>query len=246
MAQPPRRFIKGRTSDVIVAGSKGVPLDINTRVLQAAHNSGIALRQQETGIEHFSQGVDISNPTLDLISAIKRNTDIEVSLRLIRLGFFCRVFNLVAGVPQRIIEPSKKGRGYIVINPAEISGFSSTITFFPSAARAPGTYNSTNFNVSGVNTARIFLDVTVNGTPLTLVVNAQTQDPLSTNWATSQADIFGGAAAVGTYYASLGELGVDRQLRMQAVVGAGAGTVTFSVSGILKGGAATPTGSTIY
>lgn len=92
----------------------------------------------------------------------------------------------------------------------------------------------------------MFLDVTANATPLTLVVNAQSQDPLSGNWATTQADIFSGSAAVGTYYADIGPLGVDRVIRLQAVVGAGAGTLTFSISGLFKGGLNTPVGSTVY
>jgi hypothetical protein len=241
---PRNKPFPGETPVVVAAHKRWQP-DVNIRVLQQARQAGIAVRQNDVRVESEAAGQP-SDLVADLVSKILHNSDIEISLKVLKLGFVCRVIDLTAGVPAQIISPSKWPRGYIVINPAEVTGFSTTITPFPSLARAAGTYNSGAFNVSGVDTARFFLDVTANATPLTLVVNAQTQDPLSGNWATSQPDIFGGSSAVGTYYASIGPLGVDRQLRLQAVVGAGAGTITFSISGILKGATATPTGSTVY
>lgn len=189
---------------------------------------------------------DPNGAILSLLRNISNDQDIAILLQTLGLNFQGFNFALTAGVITQIIQPAKFPRGYIIINPAEISGFSSTVTFLASAARAPGTYTSTAFNVSGIDRVAIWLDVTANALPHTLTVNAQTQDPLTGNWATSQPDIFTGSNAVGTYYALVGQLGVDRNIRLQAVVGAGAGTATFSLSGLLKGGTATPTGSTIY
>jgi hypothetical protein len=244
MPLPPkiRRPQAGETPVVVAAHKRWQP-DINIRVLQQSRQAGLAIDQQQRAIEDAAAGKS-DNILEGLVSKILYNSDIEISLKVLKLGFVCRVINLTAGVPAEIISPSKWPRGYIVINPAEVSGFATTITPFPSLLRIPATYNSAAFNVSGVDTARFFLNVTVLVAGGTLTVAAQTQDPLTLNWATSQADIFGGAVAVGTYYASIGPLGVDRQLRLQAVVGVA--NVTFSVSGLLKGSTLTPTGSTVY
>lgn len=245
MPLPPSRRDRpfaGQTP-VVVAARKIWQPDINIRALQQARQSGIAIQQGHEKIEGEAKGEPLDLVT-DLVSKLLDNSNIEISLKVLKLGFVSRVIPLTAGIPSEIISLSKWPRGYIVINPAEVSGFSTTITPFASLLRVPATYNSAAFNVSGVNSARFFLDVTVQAAGATLVVNAQTQDPLTGKWATSQADIFGGAAAVGTYYASIGSLGVDRQLRLQAVVGVD--NETFSISGILKGSTLTPTGSTVY
>jgi hypothetical protein len=228
-----------------------IPYDIvpqnNTKANEARIQNYISdsfLNQVQSGIP-----VSANDPNallLEHVARIRHDFDIDISLKTLGLNFQGYVFNLIAGQTAQIILPAKLPRGYIIINPGEISGFSSTVTFFPSAARAAGTFISTAFNVSGIDTVRAFLDVTANALPHTLVIDAQTQDPLTGNWATSQVDIFGGSAAIGTYYASLGALGVDRNIRLFATVGAGAGTVTFSVSGLLKGGIVTPSGSTVY
>lgn len=230
------------------SGFRPIQLDVNPRLLQRAHDTGLAVQDKNRAIEQTALGVDADNPMLALVEQIKRNTDIDIALKVLKLGYVSRVINLTANVPAQIIEQSKYPRGYIIINPAETVGFSSTVTFYASLLRANGFVTpSTNFNVSGVDTVRCFLDVTaITNTP-TLTIDAQTQDPLTSNWATSQVDIFGSAATVGTYYAQIGTLGVDRQIRLKATVGNAAGDdITFSVSGILKGGALTPTGSTVY
>lgn len=185
-----------------------------------------------------------------VLRQVLQNTDIDILLKTIGLGFKPRVVT-VSPTAVEIIPPHQYARGYIILNPAEISGVGTQVTFFASALRtgaaAPGTtYTSTAFNVSGVDDARVFLDITaVVGAP-TLTVNVQTQDPLTGNWATAQSDIFSGAVTVGTFYANLGAVGVDRLMRLQAVV-VGAGTsVTFSISGLLKGSSLAPVGTTVY
>jgi hypothetical protein len=228
---------------VVVAARKVWQPDINIRVLQQARQAGIAIDRQQRFIEGSAMG-ESADALQEMVGKLLHNSDIEISLKVIELGFVGRVIDLAAGIPSQIISPSKSPRGYIIINPAEIAGFTSTITPFVSLLRVPATYVSAAFNVSGVDTARFFLDVTVQAAGATLVVNLQSQDPLTLNWATAQADIFAGSAAVGTYYTMTGPLGVDRQMRLQAVVGVN--NETFSISGLLKGGAITPTGSTVY
>ncbi len=228
---------------VIVSRGRPWREDLSVPVLQRARETGIAVRQGNINVEHAAAGIS-DDKILALVDAIKKNTDIELSLKVLKVGFIGRVIPLIVGIPAQIIPTSKWPRGYIIINPGETTGFSVTITPFTSLLRIPGTYTSASFNVSGVNTARFFLNVTVQAAGATLIINAQTQDPTSGNWATSQSDIFSGAAAVGTYYASMGPLGVDRNLRLQAIVGVN--NETFSIGGILKGGTLTPVGTTVY
>ena len=227
----------------VVIANRPFQNDLRIDRLQASRESGIALRQENRFAEAQAAGLG-QDHLQQLIEAIKHNTDIEIALKVIKQGFIGRVVPLVAATITELIPPSQYPRGYIIQNPAEVSGFSSNVTFFASALRAPATYTSAAFNVSAVDTARMFLDVTVLAAGGTLIVNAQTQDPLTGNWATSQTDIFTGSVAVGTYYASLGQLGVDQTIRLQAVVGVN--NVTFSVSGLLKGGGTAPVGTTVY
>ncbi len=212
---------------------------------------GEAKRDVTRYLDFHALGEDGSQLTGEqLVKQILRNTDIDILLKTIGLGFKPRVVTVTA-TPIEIIPAHQYARGYIILNPAEISGVGTQVTFFASLLRtgaiAPGTsYTSTTFNVSGVDDARAFLDITaVAGAP-TLLIRVETQDPLSGNWATAQLDIFASAVTVGTFYANLGKIGVDRVIRLVAVV-TGAGTsVTFSVSGLLKGTSLAPVGTTIY
>lgn len=220
-----------------------------TRLREDVENGGPSGTPIERSLERaaLEQGNIGASDLVRLIAGIKADIDIQVLLQTIGLSFVPRLITInpaTTNNPTQIIVPNQAKRGYIIINPAEISGFSQEATFFPSLLRAPATYNSNVFNVTGIWSTRIFLDVTVQGAGATLIVNAQTQDPLTGNWANSQLDIFGGAAAAGTYYASIGSLGVDKNIRLQATVGIG--NETFSISGLFKGGITTPVGSTVY
>lgn len=65
---------------------------------------------------------------------------------------------------------------------------------------------------------------------------AQTQDPLSLNWADSQT-LFSGVNAVGTYYGNVGAFGLVTYAAVRWVPVA-AGSMTFSLTGTLKEGVA--------
>jgi len=101
---------------------------------------------------------------------------------------------------------------------------------------------------------RLFLNITVNATPLALTVSAESRDQTALNWVLTQADVFSGqnavfAVNVANYYASLGSLGIDVEFALRAVVGAGAGTITFGVNYTVKEGipgTSTGVASTVY
>lgn len=122
----------------------------------------------------------------------------------------------------QILAPNKSPRGYLFFNPSQfLTGATLDTTMFPAAVRGAATYTSAAINVQGLRTARFFLDITT--PPATLQVNVESQDPLTGKWARTQTDIFSGVVAVGTYYATIGEIGVDDFLRVVVVqTGAGA------------------------
>jgi hypothetical protein len=128
----------------------------------------------------------------------------------------------IGTTPTQILPPNKTARGYLFMNPSQfLTGATLDTNMFVPAVRGAGTYTSAGINVQGLRTARFFLDITA--APATLSVNLQSQDPQTGNWATVQTDILGGVVATGTYYATVGEIGVDDFLRLQVVqTGAGA------------------------
>lgn len=171
----------------------------------------------------------------ELLRHILKNTDIDILLRTLGNAFTPRSVDVLT-TRTELIRANRYPRGYILLNPAPslTSGVTSSITVFPSALRVPGTYLSANITTSNFLSARAFLDVTVQAAGATLLVDLQTRDPDTLNFATAQADIFAGSAAVGTYYANLGQTGVDLIARFRAVVGVN--NLTFSMSVILKEG----------
>lgn len=169
-----------------------------------------------------------------LLRHILKNTDIDVLLKTLGNAFFPRQITVGASpLITPLIEPNRYPRGYILINPNQtVSGVVTTVTVFPAATVFPvGVTNSASINVEGHRTARFFLNIT-EATAGPLTVDAQSQDPISGNWTTVQADIFGGVVAVGTYYATIGEIGVDQNMRLQVTVAGD--TMTGSIAGILK------------
>jgi len=179
-----------------------------------------------------------------LLRRILMNSDIDIMLRTIGNAFFPRVITI--GVrPTEIIAPARQPKGYVLINPNNtVSGVATSVTVFPALTVFPaGVTNSASINVSGFRSARFFLNIT--GAGGTVQVDAQTQDPVSGAWANSQIDLFGVPSVAGCYYASIGDLGVDSNLRLVVtVVGA---AVTGSIGGVLKEAyGATIAGPTVF
>ena len=128
----------------------------------------------------------------------------------------------ITTTPNRILAPNKTPRGYLFLNPSQsVTGATLDTNLFTPAVRGAATFLSSAINVQAHRTSRFFLDITIS--PATLQVNIQSRDPQTLNWATVQTDIFGGVIAVGTYYATIGEIGTDDFIRAQVIqTGAGA------------------------
>ena len=167
---------------------------------------------------------------------ILKNTEIDISLRTIGNAFFPRVITL-GTAPSLIIAPNRSPRGYIIINAnTSASGITTTVTMLAAGTVLPvATTPTAALNVGGYETARFLLDVTEPSAGAGTSFNLETQDPISGNWAIAQSDIFqfgGGGAANGTYYANVGGIGVDEQMRISAVVDGD--SMTCSLACILK------------
>lgn len=170
-----------------------------------------------------------------LLKQILKNSDIDILLRTIGNAFFPRVVT-VGTSPTLLIAPNRYPRGYILINPnTTVSSVATSVTVFPAATVFPvGTTTSAAINVGGHGGAAFFANVTDGSAGPGTSVNVQSQDPISGNWATVQTDIFGwgGLAPVGTFYANIGAIGVDVQMRLQVVVGGD--SMTASIAAVLK------------
>lgn len=153
---------------------------------------------------------------------ILKNTEIDIALRTIGNAFFPRVITLGTS-PSLIIAPNRSPRGYIIINAnTSASGITTTVTMLAGGTVLPvATTPTASLSVGGYETARFLLNVTEPSGGAGTSFNLETQDPISGNWAIAQSDIFqfgGGGAANGTYYANVGGIGVDDQMRISAVV----------------------------
>ncbi len=178
---------------------------------------------------------------LDVLLGIDRNLAVLTKLNSISKGFISRSVSI--GTNPTLIFSSARPKAIIVLNPSLSAGLTSSGTLLALTARGPGSYNSQTAPLGVANYLRIslFLNITANALPHTLAVDAQSRDQLSLNWLDTQDDVFAGtnaiwAAGANGYYAQLGPMGVDVEFAINATVGAGAGTMTFSVSYTLKEG----------
>lgn len=167
------------------------------------------------------------------LERIVENSDILVATNVLGRAFIGRQFTIDT-TPQRIAD-GRFMRGYLLANPTPSVGLTTTATILGSASRSStGNTRSSPLGVASYETARLFLDISAITGAGSTVIDIQTQDPVSSNWATAQSDIFGAPTAVGTYYANIGDVGVDRSLAVAFTVNST--TSTFSVGAILKGG----------
>ncbi len=180
----------------------------------------------------------------ELLRRILKNTDIDILLRTLGNAFFPR--SITVGIaPTLLVAPNRYPRGYIFINPSTtVTSVVSTVTVFASQVFPVGTTNSASINVAGHGGAAFFMNITeASAGPVT--VDAQSQDPVTGNWMTTQSDIFAGASALGNYYANIGSLGVDQNLRL--VVNVAGDSMTASIGAVLKPAlAGTVAGPTIF
>lgn len=184
---------------------------------------------------------DNTDGMMSIAQRIAENTDILAAPIVIERGFIGRPIS-IGTAPVKIID-GKFVRGYIVTNPSPQSGLTTSGTLLASAERAAGSSGDTEATPVGVASylnAVFYLDITATGGGV-VQIDLLTQDPLSSNWATAQSDIFGSQSSVGTYYAPVGNVGIDKAMAIAWSVSA-AGTSTFSLSYVLKDGL--PGGST--
>lgn len=175
-------------------------------------------------------GKDLDNN--DALIRILKNTDIDIALRTIGNAFFPRLVSIGTS-PTLIIAPNRVPRGYILLNTnTSVSGVVQNVTLFPAGTVFPvAVTNSAAVNVSAHGGAAFFLDIT-EATAGPMTVDLQSQDPISGNWVTVQADLFSGVVGIGTYYANAGINGIDSQARLQVTVATD--TFTGSLGAILK------------
>lgn len=136
----------------------------------------------------------------------------------------------------RVIQ-ARSLKGYILANPTVSTGKATSGTLVASGARAAGASGNTqsaSLDVSDYTQIRLFLDISANASANVVAIGVQSQDPVSGNWANAQLDVFSSPTAVGTYYASIGSLGVDENLATSWSVSSVGGTTTFSLGYILK------------
>lgn len=180
----------------------------------------------------------------ELLRRILKNTDIDILLRTLGNAFFPRSIT-VGAAPTLLVAPNRYPRGYIFINPSTtVTSVVSTVTVFASQVFPVGVTNSASINVAGHGGAAFFLNVTeASAGPVT--VDVQSQDPVTGNWANTQLDIFAGASALGIFYANIGSLGVDQNLRL--AVNVAGDSMTASIGAVLKPAlAGTVAGPTIF
>jgi len=215
----------GKWLDTEIVFKGTIPDDISTTGVQGEET---ALFNPFRAIDR-RDGKDLDNN--DALIRILKNSEIAISLKTIGNAFFPRVVT-IGVTPTVIIEPNRYPRGYAIINPnSTTSGVTNLVTVFASTVFAAGDTFSGAFNVSGYGGAAFFLNITAS-TAASMQVNLQTLDPVSGNWFIAQNDIFAAAVAAGQYYAPVGSLGIDNQMRLMVrVVG---GTVTASIGASLK------------
>lgn len=180
----------------------------------------------------------------DLLQIITANSNTDLTLKTLANAYTPRVV-VIGTIPTLLIEPAQFLRGYIVINPQLLaSGQTAATTLFPLAATGPGVYTSPEVDVSAIEQVRAFLNITAQAIGALIQVDFQSQDPLSLNWVTTSTNVFTSNSSIGTYYADVGDFGIDANFR--AIVTITGGSITFSLALLTKGGIISSTGSTIF
>lgn len=218
----PRRGGRGFLGQEYTQAPTGLPVDLIRKHRIALPTAG---------------GKDFGGDLNDIVGKISDNVEILASTTVLERGLVAQVFN-VTTTPVLVVDGIYR-RGYIFLNPTPPVGLTANGTIFASAfhaALATGDSTATPVGVASYRTARFWLDISAS-TGGAVKVDLLSRDPLTLNWADvpGGGDIFASPIAVGTYYANVGNVGVDSQMALRFTVSA-AGTSTFSVSYLLKDG----------
>jgi hypothetical protein len=210
------RFLPGYTQ-----AKENLPGDVITKRVRPGYG------QSELGEE---------SPLEVLLKNIDENVGILTVLNILERGFQARPVTVTTS-PIQVVDGLFL-RGYTFLNPSQTAGLTSTGTMFTSAARTVGgsPYTSVEVGVSNYRAANFWLNVTVLAAGSLIDIQLETQDPITGSWAVAQDDIFGaaGITATGAYYANVGNVGVDVNMRLTADLTVA--DATFSVAYALKDG----------
>lgn len=163
------------------------------------------------------------------------------SIQSLTRGLYGR--NITIGTTPSLVIRAERLRSYLFLNPAAGVGLTTDLEALPlqvftGTNPITGNTQSDPIDVSTYREAHVFVNLTDTNSEATAVsIWAQAQDPVSGNWADAQG-IISQETVVGTYYASIGTVGVtsDLAFRWRLSESPGPPTATFSIGVVLKDG----------
>lgn len=213
-------FTAKSKSKLAVLGELPPDLDFSKEVKGQAE---LRSMQQEQSIDPTLISMDRSLKTLAALNTITRG----ILGRPITIGT----------TPVRVIQ-SQFPKGYIILNPATLLGFTSTGTLLASAARTSnGNTQASSLGVANFRDMHLFLNISaVSGTLPTLTITSQALDPVSSNWADTNV-LWDSLNSTGTSYVNIAGLGLASDFALKWVIGGSATpTFTFSIGYVVKDG----------
>lgn len=203
-----------------------MPVDLLPRMLEEY------VRNPDGSIAPADMPMSLAEQLLQKISV---DTGIISSTMVLSRGLIGRTI-LVTTTPQLIIN-AQFLRGYILLNPNELTGATAAGTLLQSESRGAATANLTGtssaLGVANYMEAHFFIDVTAVSGGASMDIVLQALDPASGTWADVQT-LVSGVTTVGSFYASTGAVGIATDARVRWDISAG--DVTFSVGYVLKNG----------
>lgn len=203
-----------------------MPVDLLPRVLEEyQRNSDGTI--SETGIP--------VSLTEELLNKIKGDTGIISSTMVISRGLIGRTITITT-TPQMVID-AQFLRGYILLNPNELTGATAAGTLLASASRGTATGdltgNSGTLGVANYLDGHFFVSITAISGGAAVTVTLQALDPASGSWFDIQT-LVSGVLVTGNTYSYVGAVGTATDLRVSWSITAG--DATFSVGYVLKNG----------
>ena len=206
--------------------NREVPADLDPRVVP--HGSATRIARGITE-EDLQSGVSLKDAYLRNIA---NDVNIIASTSVLDRGLLGRSIT-VGTVATKIIE-SQYLRGYTILNPQSLLGFTSTGTILASAARTTaGNTQSSSLGVANFRDMHLFLSVTAVSGGASLKIYGQAIDPVSSNWSDTQV-LYKDITATGTYYANMAGFGLASDFATRWTISAG--SITFSIGFVVKDG----------
>lgn len=178
--------------------------------------------------------VGIPETSNDLVRKILNDTNVLASTVALDRGLIGRIV-LVTSTPTLILN-AQYLRGYLLLNPAAAVGLTSAGTLLSTTFLSNGLspFSTVSLGVGNYKTLRLTLNVTGFSGAGTVIFDAQTLDPADgSTWITTQT-LFS-VTANGTFYANLGDFGVDTDFRILISIPVGV-TLNARIGFVLKDG----------